>query len=346
MKGEKVLITGGAGSIGSEIVKKALSEGTEEVIIFDIDEIRLFELSKMINDERLKCFVVDVRNFRSVQRAFNQIGKINVIFHTAAMKHVIVCEENPIEAASTNIIGTQNVVDAALRWDVPTSVLISTDKAVDPINVMGATKFIAEKIFLAMAQKCVDQNFSIVRFGNVANSRGSVVPILTESLLRKKEIVITNSDVTRFMMRIQDAVALIFKSSEISVGGEIFVLKMQAFKLGDLADVMINYVAPRLGINPKEACIKTMGLIRGEKLHEKLFRRDELDKVVDLGGFYAIIDPKTFPKHKKYLAYPNATKIVTSSQQAPRMLPPKLKDLISEYLSTLDSKEFPKDALV
>lgn len=346
MKGEKVLVTGGAGSIGSEIVQKALSKGAEEVIIFDVDEIRLFALSKMINDERLKYFVVDVRNSRSIERAFNQIGKITVIFHTAAMKHVVVCEENPIEAVLTNIIGTQNVVDTALKWDVPTSVLISTDKAVDPINVMGATKFIAEKIFLTMAQKCVGQNFSIVRFGNVANSRGSVIPILIESLLRKKEIVITNPDVTRFIMRIKDAVELIFKPLDISVGGEIFVLKMPAFKLGDLADVMTNYVAPHVGIKSKEACIKITGLVRGEKIHEKLFRKDELENVVDLGDFYAIIDPKTFPKHKKYLAYPNATNVVTSSQQASIISPSKLKDSISEYLSTIDLQESSEDALV
>ncbi|MDH5770431.1 MAG: polysaccharide biosynthesis protein [Candidatus Bathyarchaeota archaeon] len=335
MKGAKVLVTGGAGSIGSEIVKKALSKGAEEVTIFDVDEIRLFELSKMINDEHLKYFVVDLRDSRSVERAFNQIGKINVVFHTAAMKHVVVCEENPIETTLTNIIGTQNIVDASLQWGVPTSVLISTDKAVDPTNVMGATKFIAERIFLKTAQKCVDQNFSIVRFGNVASSRGSVIPMLIESLLRKKETVITNPDVTRFLMRIQDAVGLIFKSLDISVGGEIFVLKMPSFKLGDLADIIVEYVAPRLGIDSKEAHVKTIGLEKGEKLHETLFREDELEKVVDLDDFYAIIDPKTFPKHKKYLACPNATNLVISSQRAPRMSPSDLKDLVFEYLAAM-----------
>lgn len=335
MKGEKVLVTGGAGSIGSEIVKKALSKGAEEVIIFDVDEIRLFELSKMINDERLKYFVVDVRNSRSVERAFIQIGKMNIIFHTAAMKHVVVCEENPIEATLTNIIGTQNVVDAALKWGVPTSVLISTDKAVDPVNVMGATKFIAERIFLRTAEKCADHTFLIVRFGNVANSRGSVMPILTESLQHKKKIVITDPHVTRFIMRIQDAVELIFKSLDISVGGEIFVLKMPAFKLGDLADVMVNYAAPHMGIASEETRVKTIGLVSGEKMHERLFEEDELNRVIDLGDFYAIINPKTFPKHKKYLAYPKATNITVSSQQAPRISPSRLKNLVFEYLAKI-----------
>lgn len=339
MKGAKVLVTGGAGSIGSEIVKKALSKGAEEVTIFDVDEIRLFELSKIINNEHLKYFVVDLRDSRSVERAFNQIGKINVVFHTAAMKHVVVCEENPIETTLTNIIGTQNVVDASLKWGVPTSVLISTDKAVDPTNVMGATKFIAERIFLKTAQKCVDQNFSIVRFGNVASSRGSVIPMLIESLLRKKEIVITNPDVTRFLMRIQDAVKLIFKSLDISVGGEIFVLKMPSFKLGDLADIIANYAAPHLDIEPKEVHVKTIGLAKGEKMHEKLFREDELEKVVDVGDFYAIINSKTFPKHEKYSSYPSATNISVSSQQATKISPSSLKDIVSDYLTTMVRKE-------
>jgi len=334
MKGEKVLVTGGAGSIGSEIVQKALSKGAEEVSIFDVDEIRLFELSKIINDERLKYFVVDVRNSRSVERAFNQIGKMNIIFHAAAMKHVVVCEENPIEATLTNIIGTQNVVDAALKWGVPKSVLISTDKAVDPINVMGATKFIAEDIFLTMARKCIGQNFSIVRFGNVANSRGSVIPMLIEFLLRKKEIVITNPDVTRFIMHIKDAVELIFKPLDISVGGEIFVLKMPSFKLGDLADIMISYATPHLGIKPKEVSIKATGLVKGEKMHESLFARHELDRVVDIGDFYTIVDPKTFPKHKKYSAYPKAANIVISSDQAPRIPTSELKDIVFEYVAS------------
>jgi len=331
MKGKKVLVTGGAGSIGSKIVKKALCKGAEEVIVFDIDEIRLFELSKMINDERLKYFVVNIRDIGSVERAFNQVRKVDVIFHAAAMKHVVVCEENPIEAVLTNIIGTQNIIDAALKWNVPTSVLISTDKVVNPINVMGATKFIAERIFLRTAEKCADQNFSVVRFGNVANSRGSVIPILTESLLRRKEIVITDPHVARFIMRVQDAVELIFKSLDTSVGGEIFVLKMPAFKLGDLADVMVNYIAPHLGIEPEKVCVKNIGLRKGEKMHEKLFSEDELERIVDLGDFYAIIDTKTFPKHKKYLLYPNVD-VVVSSQKATKISLQLLKDIIFEYL--------------
>lgn len=334
MKRKKVLVTGGAGSIGSEIVKKALSKEAEEVIIFDIDEIRLFELSKIINDERLKYFVVNIRDFKSVEKAFSRIGNVDVIFHAAAMKHVVVCEENPIEATLTNVIATQNLVDVALKWNVPVSILISTDKAVDPINVMGATKFIAERIFLKAAERRPDLNFSVVRFGNVANSRGSVIPVLIDSLLHGKEIVITDPHVTRFIMRIQDAVELIFKSFNTSVGGEIFVLKMPSFKLGDLADVIVNYIAPHLGIKPKEVCIKTIGLVKGEKKHEKLFGENEIDKVIDMGDFYTITDPKTFPKHRKYSECSKATNIVISSDQAPLVPSSELKDIVFEYLAS------------
>jgi len=313
-----------------------LSNKAEEVIVFDIDEIRLFRLNRIVNDERLKCFLVDIRDPKSIERAFNRIGNVDVLFHAAALKHVVVCEENPIEATLTNVIGTQNIVDIAVKFHVPKSILISTDKAVNPINVMGATKFIAEKIFLGSAHKYTDQSFAIVRFGNVANSRGSVIPIFIESLLRRKEIVITDPHVTRFIMRIQNAVGLTFKSLDISVGGEIFALKMQSFKLGDLADTMINHVAPHLGIAPDEIRVKTIGLVKGEKMHEELFKENESDRVMDLGDFYVIIDSKTFPKHEKYLTNPNAMNIMISSQQTPRISSSKLKKFIFDYLSTIE----------
>jgi FlaA1/EpsC-like NDP-sugar epimerase len=160
-----------------------------------------------------------------------------------------------------------------------------------------------------------------------------VIPILTESLLGKKKIIITNPDVTRFIMRTQDAVELICKSLDVLVGGEIFVLKMSSFKLGDLADVMVNFVAPHLGIEPKEVQIKTIGLVRGEKMHESLFTKSELDKMVVLDDFYAILDPETFPKHEKYSAYPKATNIGISSDQVPKVSSPELKDIVFECLA-------------
>jgi UDP-N-acetylglucosamine 4,6-dehydratase len=333
MKWKKAVVTGGVGSIGSELVNRMLSEGAEEVMVLDIDEIRLFQLSKTLNDDRLKCLVADIRDPYSIDRALRQMDDIDVIFHAAAMKHVVICEQNPFEASLTNVMGTQRIVDAAIKKNVPACVLVSTDKAADPINVLGATKLIAEKIFLSAARKSLDNTFSIVRFGNVANSRGSVIPVLVDSLLHKKEIIITNPEVTRFMMRIQDAAGLIFKSLEVTIGGEIFVLKMQAFKLGDLADVLVNYAAPQLGMAPSEITLKTTELVRGEKKHERLFADDELNSVADLGDLFAIVDEKVFPKHKKYSKCKKPSLI--SSDQARVVTNDFLKEIVSDYLTAL-----------
>jgi FlaA1/EpsC-like NDP-sugar epimerase len=334
MTWKKAVVTGGVGSIGSELVRKLLSDGTEEVMVLDIDEIRMFQFKKTINDDRLKCCVADIRDSDSIKRGLSQMGDIDVIFHTAALKHVVICEQNPLEASLTNIIGTQRIVDAAIERNVPSCVLISTDKAADPINVLGATKLVAEKIFLDAAKKHKN-NFSIVRFGNVANSRGSVIPVLVDSLLHRKEIIITNPDVTRFIMRIEDAVGLIFKSLEISLGGEVFVLKMQSFRLGDLVDVLVNYAAPEVGIRSNDIVVRTTELVRGEKMHERLFAEDEVKSVVDLGALYAIIDDKSFPKHKKYLQNNSTQADLISSDEVPKVPRSILESIVLEYLTTL-----------
>ncbi len=334
LDGKTVLISGGAGSIGSEIVKRALSENVKEVNVCDIDEIRLSELSLKIKDNRLKTYILNIRDCNSIERMFNSIGNIEVLFHVAAMKHVPVCEENPIEATLTNIIGTQNMVDAALRWSVKTAVLISTDKAVNPKNVMGATKFIAERIFLNAAENSADQKFFIVRFGNVANSRGSVIPVFIDCLLTNNEIIITDSEVTRFIMRIPEAVELIFKSLKMSLGGEIFVLKMPAFRLGDLLDG-INQVAPALGFSPSAYQVRFIGLQKGEKKHEILFGLREIENVVDLEDLYAIIDVKRFEEHNKYLNFNSSKNIISSSQDASKIPLEEIKKLFFEHIDTL-----------
>lgn len=333
MKYKNAVVTGGVGSIGSELVKKILSDGAERVMVLDIDEIRLYQLSKKINDERLLTCVADVRDAISIDRALSQIGDIDVVFHTAALKHVVICEQNPYEAALTNIIGTQKVVDVAIKRNIPSCIYISTDKAADPINVLGATKLVGEKIFLAAAKK-QKNTFSIVRFGNVANSRGSVIPVLVDSLIHKKEITITNPEVTRFIMRIPDAIKLILKSLEISLGGEIFVLKMNSFRLGDLADVLVNYAAPEVGIKPSDVAIRTTKLVRGEKMHERLFAEDELESVVDLGNIHAIIDTQSFPKHKDYIFNKRSVDFI-SSDMATKISCKVLESIVSEYLEDL-----------
>jgi len=179
LRGKTVLVTGGTGSIGSEIVKQLLDYEVNKVIIFSRDEIKHFLVKKRILNERLVTVVGDVRDYRSVQRVFEEFN-IDLIYHAAAMKHVVICEDFPIESAKTNILGTQNVVDLAIKFGIQKMITISTDKSAYPVNVMGATKFIGERITL-------NANFSCVRFGNVANSRGSVIPVFIDNLSIKSQ---------------------------------------------------------------------------------------------------------------------------------------------------------------
>lgn len=330
---KSVLITGGTGSIGSALVRRCLLEDVGEVVVLSRDEIKQFMLQRELDDSRLKTFVVDIRDITTLDRIFNLIKKIDIIFHAAAMKHVVVSNNNPIEATLTNVVGTQNIVDIAVKYSIPTSVLISTDKAVEPINVMGATKLIAERTFLNAAKLNKKQVFSIVRFGNVANSRGSVIPVLIESLLSGKELVVTDPKVRRYIMRIEDAVNLIIKAIGLAVGGEIFVLKMPSFELRDLLDVITEKVASHLGVNVKKIKIKQIGLIKGEKLYEKLFFPNEINEIFDLEDLYVVTDMKTFPKHKKYKNNPLAKQVWISSSEASKISLAELEDIVMEYVN-------------
>lgn len=281
LKGKTVLVTGGTGSIGSEIVKQVLSYDVDRAIIFSRDEIKHFLVKKRILDDRLETVVGDVRDYRSIQRVFEE-NDIDLIYHAAAMKHVVMCEDFPIESAKTNIFGTQNVVDLAIKYDIPKMVTISTDKSAYPVNVMGATKLIAERITL-------NAKYSCVRFGNVANSRGSVIPVFIDNLLNKKPITITDPNVTRFIIEIPDAVKLVIKATEYAKGGEIFILKMKAFRLGDLLDVILDRIAPRLCISKEYVKVNVTGLVLGEKLHEDLTNSTESNRVYELDDMYVVL---------------------------------------------------------
>jgi FlaA1/EpsC-like NDP-sugar epimerase len=327
-----ILVTGGTGSIGRVLVKKCLQENVKEVVVLSRDEIKQFILQREAKDSRLRIFLADIRDTNALDRIFNLTKDIDIVFHAAAIKHVIVANENPVEATLTNVIGTQNVVDAAIKYEVPTSVLISTDKVVEPINVMGATKLISERIFLNAAKLSKKQVFSAVRFGNVANSRGSVIPAFVDDLLSKRELIVTDLEVHRFIMRIEDAVNLIIKESKLAVGGEIFVLKMKAFQLKDLVKVMIRKIAPRLGISAEKVKVNKIGLISGERLNEKLFFSDELDRVFDLGDFYVITDLKNFPRHKKYEGYPLTDHAQMSADKAQKISLKELEKIVMEYI--------------
>lgn len=307
LAGKTVLVTGGTGSIGSEIVRQALAQGASKIVVFSRDEIKHFLMKKRIWDDRLETVVGDVRNLRSVERIFVRFN-IDIIYHAAAMKHVVMCEDFPLEAVETNIVGTQNIVDLAIKYGVSKMITISTDKAAYPANVMGATKLIAERITLS-ANKISKNNqaFSCVRFGNVASSRGSVIPVYVDNLLNQTPLQVTEPEVTRFVMEISDAVELIMKATGYAQGGEVFILRMKAFKLGDLVDVILNGIARRLNIVKEKIEVNVTGLVPGEKLHEDLINDAESTRLYALDDMYVVL-----PDDQSYAQYSAVSKVSLS----------------------------------
>ena len=293
-KDKKIMVTGGTGSIGSEIVRRVLKYNPNVVRILSRDESKQFELEQEIGDlENVRFLIGDVRDKDRLNRAFEDI---DIVFHAAAMKHVPACEYNPFEAVKTNVMGTQNVIDAALDNDVEKVIAISTDKAASPINTMGATKLLAEKLI-------IDANFykgnrktvySCVRFGNVMASRGSVIPLFEKQIQNGGPVTVTDPEMTRFMMTIPQAVDLVFKATKKAHGGEIFIFKMPVVKLGDLAKYMIEHFAPMYGRKPELIEINTIGVRNGEKMYEHLMNEEEAQYAYETKDMYIVLPQSTF----------------------------------------------------
>ncbi len=277
--GKTILVTGGCGSIGSEIVKTLLKIGNVQSIrVFDINETGLFELAQELNeDPRLRLLVGDVRDKPRLKMAMENV---DVVFHAAALKHVPLCEFNPFEAIKTNVMGTQNVIESALESEVEKVITISTDKATAPVNVMGATKLLAERITVNanLYKGRKRTKLACVRFGNVMGSRGSVIPAFLSQIEREGLIYITDRRMTRFIMKLSDAVKLTLKAAAMAIGGEIFVLRMPAVSIEDLASAFFEVVKNKLpSKNLSELKIEEIGRREGEKTHEHLITLDEFE---------------------------------------------------------------------
>lgn len=290
-EGKTILVTGGAGSIGSEIVKKVLDYDPKAVRVLDINESELFDLERKIRPKKIRPFIGDVKDKDRLKRA---IEDVDIVFHAAALKHVPLCEYNPFEAVKTNIYGTQNLIDAAMDEEIEKFITISTDKAVNPVNVMGATKLLAERLTVSANYYKGERKiaFSCVRFGNVLCSRGSVIPLFEEQIKAGGQITVTDPDMTRFVMSMSHAVKLVLKAAEIAQGGEIFVLKMPVLRLGDLAETMIRELAPEYGHEPNEIKIEIIGKRAGEKLYEELMTEDEAENAYEDEEMFVVL-PQT-----------------------------------------------------
>jgi len=274
-RGKNILVTGGSGSIGSGIVKRVLQCEPKVVRVLSNDENCLFDLEQELRGySNLRFLVGDVRDKERLQHA---VENIDFVFHAAALKHVPLCEYNPFEAVKTNVLGTQNVIEVAMEEEVEKLITISTDKAVNPVNVMGATKLLAERLTISAnhykgLRKTV---FSCVRFGNVLDSRGSVMPSFREQIRKGGPVTLTEPNMTRFVMSIPKAVELVLKAAEIARVGEIFIFKMPALRIGDLAEAMIDELAPQYGYNPESIKVEISGKRAGEKIYEELLTADE-----------------------------------------------------------------------
>lgn len=316
--GKNIFVTGGTGSIGSFLVKELLKFNVNNIVVLSRDDVKQFLMKKYIEDNRLEFFIGDVRNRSTLENIFSKYN-FDIVYHAAAMKHVIVCERNPVESVFTNILGTDNIVNVARKYSVPKLINISTDKAVNPNNVMGATKFISERIVL-------NANYTSVRFGNVVCSRGSVIPALLEEIIRNKRLTITDPNVTRYIMEIPDAVRLILHATEHADGGEIFILKMKAFRLSDLVDVLLDRAKTRLKIE-SEIKLNITGLVHGEKLHEELINESEIPYLHELEKFY-VIKPKYPPTNKRKEG------LTLSSKDAEIVSKDELAKIVDRFIDT------------
>lgn len=297
-KDKKILVIGGTGSIGKNIVKHLLKEDPQVIRIFSRDEFKQFELKSELNDpSKLRFLIGDIRNY---ERVLSAMEDIDYVFHTAAMKHVAFCEYNPFEAVLTNIIGTYNVIRAANNQNVKKVVFTSTDKAISPTNNYGATKLTAEKLISSAeyskgAKKTI---FSSVRFGNVMGSRGSVIPLFVKQVKDQNSITVTDLTMTRFMMTIEQATKLTIESLKIAQGGEIFILKMPVINLKDLAEAVVEETSKKLGIDPANVNVMEIGLKPGEKRYEELMTYEESLSAFELPDLYII--PSSFTSKKFY----------------------------------------------
>lgn len=289
---KNILVTGGAGSIGRELVRQLIKEhDPRSVRVLDNNESALFSLEQELieHSPKLRMLIGDVRD---KNRLMTAMDSVDIVFHAAALKHVYINEYTPSEAVKTNVIGTQNVIDAAIECNVQKVINISTDKAVNPTSVMGTTKLLAEKLttaanYLKGSKKTI---LSSVRFGNVLGSRGSVLPLFIDQIKSGGPITITDERMTRYFMSVSNAVSLIFKATQSAEGGEVFILKMPSIRIIDLAKVLIDKFSQGSKIE-----IKSIGPRPGEKLHESLLTSREEVLSEETDGLI-VIKPIILPK--------------------------------------------------
>ncbi|WLI88041.1 nucleoside-diphosphate sugar epimerase/dehydratase [Massilia sp. R2A-15] len=289
-----LMITGGTGSFGNTVLKRFLKTDVREIRIFSRDEKKQEEMRIAMNNSKLKFYIGDVRDYASVHQAMKGV---DYVFHAAALKQVPSCEFYPMEAVRTNVLGTENVMNAATANGVKRVVVLSTDKAVYPINAMGISKAMAEKLMVSKSRMQLEGEtvFCATRYGNVMASRGSVIPLFVNQLREGKPLTVTDPNMTRFLMSLEDSVDLVLYAYEHGKQGDIFVQKAPASTVADLAQAVKELFS-------KEGEVKIIGTRHGEKLYESLISREEMAHATDMGGYYRIPADNRDLNYAKYFS--------------------------------------------
>ena len=324
-KNKNILVTGGTGSIGLELVKQLISCKPKSIKVLTNDENSIFDSGKIIGENKfIKYIVGDIRDKERCQLAMRNV---DIVFHAAAMKHIDICEENPFDAVKTNVIGTSNMLEASILAGVSKFVFISTDKATNPTSTLGASKLLAERLTLVAGTYSENQKmiFSVARFGNVIGSRGSIFQIFHQQLRKNLPLTVTDSRMTRFIMSLSDAASMILKIGQVAKDSEIFILKMPTVKIEDLAKTMIQVHKEKnkLAIDPTIEISKVRGY---ERFHEFLVTNDEMQFCHDIGHMYKITK-----KQAKHIISPKDV----NSATAARISKKKLRQVINELFDVI-----------
>ena len=287
-----LLITGGTGSFGNAVLKKFLHTDIKEIRIFSRDEKKQHDMRVELKSNKVKFYIGDVRDYQSI---FSALDGVDYVFHAAALKQVPSCEFYPIEAVKTNVLGTENVLTASINRGVKKVICLSTDKAVYPINAMGISKAMMEKVMVAKSRVSGNTILVGTRYGNVMASRGSVIPLFHEQIISGRPLTVTNLEMTRFMMTLEDAVELVLYAFQHGNSGDIFVQKSPASTIGQLAEAMTK-------IYNSNVEIKVIGTRHAEKLYETLLAREEIMVAEDLGNYYRISPDNRDLNYNKYFS--------------------------------------------
>lgn len=315
LKNKKILITGACGTVGRELVRQFLLDfHVKELVAVDNNETGLFFLEeKYRNYRNVGFYLADVRDQRKMMRVMEGV---HIVFHAAAYKHVILCERSPFESVQTNILGVQNIIIAASKNNVEKVIFTSSDKAVNPTNVMGTSKLMGERLMTAANNNSPEGKtvFASTRFGNVLGSRGSVIPIFRKQIRNGGPVTLTDEGMTRFIMSIKEAVQLVIDSAFLSCGGEVFITKMPVIRIKDLAEVMVDELSGRYGYDKEDVRIEIIGSKPGEKMYEELMNYEETRRTLELDRYF--ITKPAFSSLNRNIQY-DYPEIVSRTVSAP-----------------------------